>query len=221
MTSAAPLIRLDNASLSYRGRPVLENLQLTIHRGERIALVGKSGAGKSTLLRHLRRQLADLAAWCPQDPGLVPALSTYHNIYMGNLHRHSSLYNLLNLCRPLRRPLQQVTQLARQLDLEPQLMTAVGQLSGGQQQRTSIGRALIQQCPVFLGDEPVSNIDEYQAERLLALICERHDTAVLALHDTGLALRTCQRIIALRHGGIHLDSPARAVSPADLAAVYR
>ncbi|MCS5559978.1 MAG: ATP-binding cassette domain-containing protein, partial [Oceanospirillaceae bacterium] len=157
------LLELKNIRLEYQGKMVLENLSLSIRRGERVALVGGSGAGKSTLLKALREQLSDQVAWCPQQSGLVPMLSAFHNIYMGALHRHSFIYNLGNLIKPMPAARREVSEIAQVIGLEEQLYRSVDKLSGGQQQRTSIGRALIQQRDIFIGDEPVANVDDYQA----------------------------------------------------------
>lgn len=212
---------LNNAQLSYQDRAVLNNVSLKITAGERVALVGKSGVGKSTLLATLRKQLPNALAWCPQQTGLVPMLSVYHNIYMGGLQRHNSLYNVLNLIKPLSQPLHEVAELAALLQLDKHLFDRVEQLSGGQCQRVAIGRALYQQQRVFLGDEPVSAVDDYQAEQLLQLIAEKHETLVLALHDVDLALGTCDRIIGLKDGAIVLDAPSSILSVKQLAELYR
>jgi phosphonate transport system ATP-binding protein len=219
-TPPPALFQFRQQSLQYEGRSVLDNVSLSIAAGERVALIGGSGAGKSTLLKALREQRPDTVAWCPQQPGLVPILSTFHNIYMGALEQHSLPYNLLNLIKPLAGARSIVEPIAQQLGLEQQLFSSIDKLSGGQQQRTSIGRALIQQRAIFLGDEPVANVDEYQGEALLKLICQRHQTVVLALHDIIQALSVCTRIIGLQDGAIVLDAPSEQLQASDLAGLY-
>jgi len=220
-TAEPPLVfSLHNAELAYGGRVVLDNVTLKISPGERVALVGKSGVGKSTLLAALREQRPQGVAWCPQHPGLVPMLKVYHNIYMGGLQRHSTLYNLLNLIKPLTHPLGEVRALAKKLGLEDCLLNRVEQLSGGQLQRVAIGRALYQQQAVFLGDEPVSAVDDYQSECLLQFIVEQHETLVLALHDVDLALRFCDRIIGLKNAAIVFDAPSSTLTAAELRELY-
>ena len=215
-----PVFSLLKAQLVYEGRGVLDNISLSIAPGERVALVGKSGVGKSTLLAALREQQSNSVAWCPQQHGLVPMLSVYHNIYMGGLQRHNTFYNLLNLIKPLARPLHEVADLAKQLHLRESLYTPVEKLSGGQSQRVAIGRALYQQQAVFLGDEPVSAVDDYQAQELLTLILKKHETLVLALHDVEQALHFCDRIIGLKDGAIVLDAPSSTLKASDFVELY-
>jgi len=218
--TATVLFDLHQVALGYQGRSVLRDLQLQIRRGERVALLGQSGAGKTTLLRQLRTLAPDAVAWCPQSSGLVPMLSVFHNIFMGRLDQHSLFYNLLNLIRPLQKPREEIAALATAVGLQPFLFTSVEKLSGGQQSRTALARALYQRRPVFIGDEPVSAVDEVQADQLLQQVCAQHETVVLALHDVELALRHCTRVIGLRNGVIELDQPAAACSATDLRRLY-
>lgn len=217
------MFSLDNATVSYGGNTVLAGVTLAIARGEKVALVGESGAGKSTLLRLLRAQQPADVAWCPQAQagGLVPLLSVFHNIYMGQLDRHSTFYNLLNLLAPRAHEVQAVDAVATPLGLADKLFASVDRLSGGQQQRVAVGRALFAGKPAFLGDEPVSAVDEYQARDIVRLITSSHRTVVLALHDIELALASCDRIVGLKDGAIALDAAAASLTAADLAPLYR
>ncbi|WP_163558698.1 ATP-binding cassette domain-containing protein [Halomonas sp. NO4] len=219
-----PLVALHGESLGHgRGRQsqvVLNDLTLALHEGERIALLGPSGAGKSTLLATLRERLSEQAVWCPQHHGLVPQLAVYHNVYMGRLAERSALANLWNLVRPLQAPWGEIAELAGELGLAGLLRRPVGELSGGQRQRVAIARALYQSRDIFLGDEPVASIDPHQALRLLAVIDERHTTAVIALHQRELALSHFDRVWGLRDGRLAIDAPARELTLADLDALY-
>ena len=158
------MFKLRDQSLGYGGAPVLSELDLSIRPGEVVALVGESGCGKSTLLSHLRKLRSEEAAWCPQQPGLVPVLSAFHNIYAGTLGRHNFFYNLRQLLRPSSREWQRVLAVAEPLGIGELLGRSLDQLSGGECQRVNIARACIQQRPLFIGDEPVSALDEYQRE---------------------------------------------------------
>ena len=211
----------DRHTLQRQGMTVLQPFSLNIQQGEKVALLGVSGAGKSTLLEAMRLQQPDQVAWCPQQGALVPMLSVFHNIYMGALDRHTPLYNLTNLIRPLQRELQAVAQLAGELGIIEKLRISVDRLSGGQAQRTALGRALFSQRPVLLADEPVSSVDEQQAQSLLTLALSRHDTVVVALHDRELALHCCDRIIGLKDGQILIDAPSDQLSLPLLDVLYR
>jgi phosphonate transport system ATP-binding protein len=93
-------------------------------------------------------------------------------------------------------------------------------LSGGQQQRVSVARALYNGRPVLVGDEPVSALDPRQGAAILAELAATHGTLILALHDAGLALAACDRIVVLEAGRIVLDAPAGEVDPARLRPYY-
>ncbi|MFT5448029.1 MAG: phosphonate transport system ATP-binding protein [Gammaproteobacteria bacterium] len=214
------MLALSNASVHYAGQTVLRDVSLQIGAGEKVALVGRSGAGKSTLLRLLYEQHPLDVALVPQDLGLVNALSVFHNVYMGRLNRHGALYNLANLLRPFRSEVAAVLPILRRLDLDEKLYEPAGQLSGGQQQRTAVARALHHGGAVLMGDEPVSAVDEHQSRRVLDAIVEGHDTVVLAMHDTALAIAYSNRIIGLDDGRITLDASSDGMRPGDLDELY-
>jgi len=201
------MFKLDHYQLDDR----LNDITLNINSGEKVALLGPSGGGKTSLLNVLHQQCADQIAWCPQEHGLVEALSGYHNMYMGQLDQHYALYNLANLIKPLAKPKQALSELSVLLGLDPQqdLWKSVSQLSGGQRQRIGIGRALFRQQESFLGDEPVSSLDPVQAQQILELILNRHKTVILALHNRQQALSNFDRIIGIKAGRIVFDSPAK------------
>ncbi len=214
------LFELNEACASYKGKRVLNRVSLEVEQGERIALVGRSGAGKSTLLHLLYASKIEECAFLPQNLGLVPNLSVFHNTFIGRLHKNSTLYNLANLIRPFSNEQNAVLEVLKQLELTDKIFSPVGELSGGQQQRAGIARALYQDCNIFLGDEPVSAVDELQARNVMETITNNHETVVLAMHDVQLALRFCNRIIGLSSGKIILDRQSKGMSSSDLAELY-
>ena len=211
---------LEGVSVRYEGLTALDDVTLRVRRGEKVALVGASGAGKSTLLRLLFERAAVDAALVPQELGLVRPLSVFHNVYMARLRRHSALYNLANLVRPMAREVAEVVSVLTGLDLLDKLHEPVGQLSGGQQQRTAVARALHQNAPLLMADEPVSAVDEHQSRRVLDALCQNHDTVVLAMHDIALAIEYADRLVGLTDGRVTLDEPSAGMRPADLNALY-
>lgn len=213
--------RLEQQTLGYAGKPVLSQVSLVIAPGEKVSLLGRSGAGKSTLLKTLYAQGQAEAALIPQDTALVQTLNVFHNVYMARLHMHPTWYNLRNLAFPAAAQIDSMRPLLQRLGLEHKLRTAVGELSGGQRQRVAVARAVHQQRTALFGDEPVSAVDERQARDVLSLICERHQTVVLAMHDVALALLFSDRIIGLADGRIALDRPAAQLRADDLKFLYQ
>jgi phosphonate transport system ATP-binding protein len=208
----AVAITLDNVSAGYGGVQVLENFSLKIEVGERIAVMGRSGAGKSTLLNLIYRTCSDEVALIPQSSALVANLSVFHNVFMGRLDRHSTLYNLRTLAWPSAREVQAVGDVLNPLGLSDKLFAKAGELSGGQQQRTSVARAIYNGRPIVVGDEPVSSLDRVQAGDVLRLLSDRHETKIFALHDIRLALEHTDRIVLIEAGRIALDEGARRLS---------
>ncbi|MDH2313007.1 ATP-binding cassette domain-containing protein [Methylobacterium brachiatum] len=213
-------IVLANTSAAYGGRTVLSGIDLTVRRGERVALMGRSGAGKSTLIGLIQAQAPEKVALVPQAAALVRTLSVFHNVYMGRLDRRSTLHNLRNLVRPAKADIAAVQGILDRVGLEDKLWAKAGELSGGQQQRVSVARALYNGRPILVGDEPVSALDRQQGARILAEMAASHETLILALHDVALALAQTDRIVVLEAGRIVLDAPAQALDPERLRPFY-
>jgi phosphonate transport system ATP-binding protein len=208
----AAVITLENVTAGYGAAAVLQNFSLQIEAGERVAIMGRSGAGKSTLLNLIYRTCADEVALIPQGSALVANLSVFHNVFMGRLDRHSTLYNLRTLIWPARREVDAVSQILSAVGLANKLFTKAGELSGGQQQRTSVARAIYNGRPIVVGDEPVSALDRVQAGDVLRLLSERHETNIFALHDIRLALEHTDRIVLIERGRIALDEVSGRLS---------
>ena len=208
----AVAIALDKVNAGYRGAPVLHDITFSIECGERVAIIGRSGAGKSTLLNTIYHRYREHAALIPQSSALVASLSVFHNVFMGCLDRHSTLYNLRTLVWPPAAEIAAVTRVLEAVGLGEKLFAKAGELSGGQQQRTSVARAMLNGRPIVLGDEPVSALDRVQGSDVLRVLSERHETKVFAMHDIRLALEHSDRIVLLEGGRIILDEPSRHLS---------
>ena len=216
----APLISLTNESIGYGGKPALEQVNLQIRRGEKVALIGRSGAGKSSLLRRLYEQRPDHCAFIHQHHGLVPQLSVFHNIYMGRLDHYSWMYNLRNLVKahPARR--KEVSRITAVLGLEDKLWSRTGEVSGGQQQRVGIGRALYRGSAILMADEPVSSLDVVQGRDIIDLLTQVGETVVSALHYVELSREFFHRIIGLGNNRILFDLPTPEVTDRHLEELY-
>ena len=225
MTTPPPkkLLALDDQTIRYGDRVVLDEINLHLHAGERIVLLGKSGAGKSTLLKHLHKTLIDnneTIAWIPQQLGLVDNLSCFHNVIMGRLDQQSWLSNLRNLVWPSPHDKKAIQILLDQLSLKEFLFTDAGTLSGGQQQRIAIARALYRHSSILLADEPISGLDKPMAKKVLMLLKQHFGSCVIALHDIDLALTIADRIIGIREGQIVLDAAPSELDEKALAPLY-
>lgn len=214
-------LELEGLAGYFGGRRVLGPLSLRISAGDRIALVGKSGAGKSTLLRLIHDRAADDAALVPQELGLVGALPVFHNVFMGQLEQHSTLYNLVTLIRPFQRDREAISSLLQALEMDDKIWRPAAQLSGGQRQRTAIARALYRKANMLLADEPVSALDGPLAHKVMAVLKSRFQTSVVALHDVELALGYSTRIIGIRDGEIALDAATETLTAADIRPLYQ
>ena len=221
----APLLRkrqvfdVNNEDIYYGGQAVLREINLSVSRGEKIAVVGRSGAGKTTLLRRLF-QIERNCSFIHQHYSLVPQLSTFHNIYMGRLDYYSGFHNLANLIKPLKIHVKEIMPIAETLGLADKLFTRIGELSGGQQQRVGIGRAFYHGGDTLLADEPVSSLDSVQGERIIKLITNTEKTVVSSLHSIDLSVKYFDRIVGLKNHGIFFDLPAEKLGDALLADLY-
>lgn len=239
---------LEGVGLTHAGgAPALQDIDLRIEAGERVAIIGSSGAGKTTLLRLLatglmpsRGQLA-LFDQAPaqlrpralqrlrsriglihQSPPIPPRQRVVTAVQAGRLGQWSLARALLSLCYPT--DIEGVEQVLAPLDLTDKLFRRCDQLSGGQLQRVGIARVLYQRAELVLADEPVAAMDPLLADHTVALLnrlaAERRVTLVASLHAVDLALKHFSRVIGLRAGRLHFDCAAGQVSEAMLASLY-
>ena len=200
---------------------VLKGVDLSIEKGEFVAIVGPSGVGKSTLLQllgALDRPTAGEILYEGVSVGSLDngRLARFRNQTVGFIFQFHHLLPefsaLENVMMPLlvarRKPLDArdvAASLLREVGLEARLQHRPGELSGGEQQRVAIARALAMGPKVVLADEPTGNLDtktgEAAYELLRALNRERGLTFVMVTHNEGLARRS-DRIVSMLDGRI-------------------
>ncbi len=164
-------VRYQSATRHYAGteRPAVDALDLDIHDGELLVLVGPSGSGKSTALRMLAGLEAvdagsiwigdrDVTLVAPQDRDIAMVFQNYA-LYPQMTVAANMGFALKQAGVPKDERRRKVEEAARILGLEPYLDRKPRNLSGGQRQRVAMGRAIVRQPQVFLMDEPLSNLD--------------------------------------------------------------
>ena len=223
MTAPPPLLAAQGLEVSIGGQSVVRGLDLALHPGERLVLLGRNGVGKTTLLHTLAglrppdrgavrlhgqtfpdlgpRAAARLRGLLPQHPGdAFPA--TVLEIVLAGRHPHLSRWAWES---------EADERLAREALAETGLAHCAGRdihtLSGGERQRAAIATLLVQQPALYLLDEPLAHLDLNHQISVLELFSrraqERGAAVVMALHDVNLAARHGDRFLLLFGDGVH------------------
>ena len=234
---AEPLLRIENLSKIYPGNAasgrapltLFSGLDLTIQKGELVAIVGQSGSGKSTLLHMLgaldtpsagtiycgatqltKLSLREAARFRNRQVGyvwqfhyLLPEFTAQENVAMPLLAQ--------GIAR--KEAMQQAAEWLAETGLADRALHRPGELSGGEQQRVALARALITKPALLLADEPTGDLDGGSAELVFGLIERLHTvhglTSVLVTHNLELAGR-CTRTLRLTGGRLVEVSPSES-----------
>jgi ABC-type Mn2+/Zn2+ transport system ATPase subunit len=219
-----PVIKIQDAVVSYREDVALRGVSLEVRKGEFIGIIGPNGAGKTTLLTvinglgklvhgkawvlgsrlngrnsiNLRKRIGYVAQVERIDPRLP--INVRETVMVG-------CYGRLGLFRrPTRAQWERVDEVLEMVGIAHLSQRPIGHLSGGEYQRAAIARALVQQPEIFLLDEPTASIDQKAQREILSLIQlihrEYHTTTLFVTHDIRTLPFICQRLILMKEGKI-------------------
>jgi len=234
------VIELRGVTVNLGGKPVVNRVDVAVADGEWLALIGPNGAGKTTLLRAIARlvpfageieldgrsvtelsrgELARLVAVVPQEPYTPPWMTVAEYVLLGRTP------HLGPLAKEGAHDRDAAGRALGRLDLLDFAGRRLGTLSGGEKQRAVVARALAQEAPVVLLDEPTAALDighQQQALELLdGLRAESGLTLVAAMHDLTLAAQYADRMLMLDTGRVVADgAPADVLTEAVIAEHY-
>jgi iron complex transport system ATP-binding protein len=244
------MLSIENLSAGYSGRDVLHDINLSVRQGSVIALIGPNGSGKTTLIRTISGILAPksgrvlynsqdltkksiqerskLIAVVPQIRNLPPAFSVYEVVALGR----TPYLNWFGITSGPDHEI--VNRSMAQVNLLEMADRNIAELSGGEQQRVMLARALAQQTPVLVMDEPTAHLDlQYQVSFLESVHHLAHPTeeeinqglepraALVAIHDLNLLANFADQVALMVDGRlVKLGSPAEVLQPEILSGVY-
>ena len=224
-------LQLRNVSVVLGEARVVDRVSLTVGTGEWLGLIGPNGAGKTTLLRAITgaaetetgkvfyrgrdlaglgaRQRARLMAVVPQIPVVPWGMGVSDYVLLGRTS------HIGWLGRETRSDLEIAQESLRALGMERLAQRRLDELSGGELQRAVLARALTQDAPLLILDEPTSSLDIGHGQQMMEMVDrlrrEQRLTVISALHDLTLAAQFCDRLVMMSGGRAILDGPPRSV----------
>jgi len=233
-------LSLEGVGVRFNGSPILRSVDLEIGRGEWVGIIGPNGAGKTTLLRAVtgafeftgtvsisgtptssmkRGEIARSVALVPQHPVLPPGMRVVDYVLLGRTpHLHA-------VTGPSFHDLSVIATILDALTLEAFTDRDITTLSGGELQRAVIARALAQESPILLLDEPTTALDVGRQQDVLELVDrlrrERDLTVVSAMHDLTIAAQFPDRLVMLAGGEVVASGdPAEVLDPTLIRKYY-
>ena len=213
-TDTTPLLRLDAVGFSYEGREVLRGVDLALHPGDRVALVGANGAGKSTLLRLLvgleRPAAGQVIAFgrpCVDECDFVPVRAR-----VGLLFQHSDdqlfcptvlddvAFGPLNLGKTPAQARALAERTLGALGLAAFAERVTHRLSAGEKRLVALATVLAMEPDVLLLDEPTNGLDEATEQRLVRHLAGLPQAMLIVSHDRGFLGQLANRAVVLRDG---------------------
>jgi iron complex transport system ATP-binding protein len=233
------VIELRGLCVRLGGALVVDGVDATVPAGAWVTLIGPNGAGKSTLLRALaalvpytgsarlagaevsalrRRDLAQRLAFVPQAPLLPPAMRVSEYVLLGRTP-YLGAFGYEG-----HRDLHAAERALEQLDLTPFARRPLHTLSGGEQQRVVLARALAQEAPLLVLDEPTTALDIGRQQQVLELVArlreQRGLTVLSAMHDLTLAAQYADTLLLLSGGSLVAAGPPEQIATEELVAAH-
>lgn len=235
------MIHIHNLSHSFGTKPILKDLDIHIEEGGFYALLGANGCGKTTLLRcvanllvpskgkvmiegtdvrqYSARELAQKIAFVRQYSQPEFEFSAFEIVLMGRNPYQRRLQN------ESQKDWDIVERCLRQTNTWHLRFALPSEMSGGELQRVMIARALAQETPILLLDEPTSNLDiahQFEIMELLKSISnEQHKTILMVIHDLNIALQYCPNSILLNEGRLlYQGATEEALSPENIQIAF-
>ena len=223
------LLTLDKLSVFRRDCPVVDSVSLALEPGDFIGLIGPNGAGKTSLMRAAlgilehkgsssltvmpQSDRAKQAAWLPQDREIAWGLSVRDLVGLGRLPFGSIQKND-----------RHVEAAIIKMELATFSDRIATQLSGGEQARVLIARALAQDTPILLADEPTASLDpanQISTLKTFSTLAQAGRGVIASIHDLGLAARYCTKLALLHRGKlIAFGSADEVLTPDNLRTVF-
>lgn len=234
-----PLVEVRGVRFDYEGVPVLEDVTLTVERGDFLGIIGPNGGGKTTLLKIMLGLLAPssgevklfgepierFGAWrrlgyVPQKVVFDPTVpATVEEVVTTALAAHAGLFRWLR-----RAERQRAVDTLILVGMDRHRAERIGHLSVGQQQRVLIARALVTGPEILILDEPTGGVDPEAQASFYALLHtlnrERGVTLVLVSHELAVVAKAVTKVACLNRRMVFHGGPAEALTDAGLVALY-
>jgi iron complex transport system ATP-binding protein len=236
------MLLVENITLRFRGTAILDDISFKLHKGKILGLIGPNGAGKTSLIRTINgavtpangkiifkkqdltqlkpQDRAQLVTTVPQARNVPPGFTVEQIVQMGR----TPYLNWFGAVTPkdeefVEKALQR-TNILQLRDL------MADEISGGEQQRVILARAIAQDTPLLLLDEPTTHLDiRYQMQFLELLfehVKEKKTSVIIALHDLNQAVRFCDEVLLLSCGKVFASGkPHKVLSEKNLSTVYQ
>lgn len=232
-------LSVDKVSVQLGPRPALTDVSLSLKGGDFIGLIGPNGAGKSTLIKSIlglvpstgtlaidgrllvkldAPERARLLSYVPQERDVAWPLSVEKVVALGRTPYLQPMRGLTD------RDGARVEEAMAEADVLVLRDRLLSELSGGERARVLIARALAQDTPILLADEPTAGLDpshQISLMKVLAGLAQRGRIVVASLHELSLAARWCTRLVLLDRGRVAADdAPQHVLTEANIAEVY-